>query len=139
MKRFHYLFRAKENYLVDISSENIFHQKLKIERSRTHRNGHVFSLVVFDLGELPLDTMKQNKVVQTISGRVRDIDYIGWYSQKKVGVILPYTSATGAKEFSKNIVCSINNVRKEVKYTLFTYPPEKKSEQNTIKPNLRSM
>jgi len=127
MNLLHRIFGAKEDSTAAISSEKVFHEKLKIERSRTHRNGHEFSLVVFDLGGLPVDTIKQNKVVQTISGRIRGIDYIGWYNQNKLGVILPYTSAKGAKEFSKNIIFSIDNVRKEAKYTVVTYPPEHKS------------
>lgn len=79
-------------------------------------------------------------MIKTIKSRIRDIDYIGWYSQKKVGVILPYTSAKGAKEFLKNIIQSIDNAQKESKYNLITYPPENQStEQNTTEPILMNM
>jgi len=139
LKRFHRLFGAKKNSTVDISSEKIFHQQLKIERSRTHRNGHEFSVVIFDLEELQL---KKNiePMIKTIKSRVRNIDHMGWYDKKRIGVILPYTSSKGANEFSKSIIKSVDGDRRESTFDLITYPHENKSfEQNTTEPILRSM
>jgi len=140
MKQLHRLFRSKKDSTLEISSKNIFHQKLKIERSRTHRNGHEFSVVIFDLEELQLIKKNVETMIKTIQNRIRDIDHMGWYDKNRIGVILPYTSAKGAKEFSNNIIKCIDDAKKESKYNLITYPPENKStEQNTIKPILRSM
>jgi len=129
MKRFHRLFGAKKNSTSDICSEKKFHQKLKIERSRTHRNGHEFTLTVFDLEEFELSEKNIGRVIKIIKSRIRDIDQIGWYGKKRIGVILPYTSAKGAKDFSKNIINEINDVKKESNYTLITYPREKKASR----------
>jgi len=139
-KRFHRLFGAKEDSTVDINSEKTFYQKLKIERSRTHRSGHGFSLVVFDLEELRSSQKDVGRLIKTINSRIRDIDQIGWYEKKRIGVVLPYTSAKGAKEFSKKIINLIDDFQKESKYTLITYPPEKKSfGEKSAEPILRSM
>ena len=111
--------------IVEISSENEFRRQLKIERSRAHRNGHVFSVVVFDLRALRLKKKNAGSIVDLINGQLHDYDHIGWYSRNKIGVILPYTSAKEAKEFSKNITDSFHNVRQEWKYTLISFPPKK--------------
>jgi PleD family two-component response regulator len=140
MKKLHRLFRSKKDSTLEISSEKIFHQKLKIERSRTHRNGHEFSVVIFDLEELQLSKKNIETMIETIKSRIRDIDHLGWYDKNRVGVILPYTSAKGAKEFSNNIIKCIDDAKKESKYNLITYPPEKKaSGEKKDKSALRSL
>ena len=121
-----HLFGAKEISTVDISTKKTFYQQLKIERSRTHRNGHGFSLVVFNLRGLRLKKKNVVRMIDTINSQIHDYDHIGWYGRKKVGVILPYTSSKEAKDFFENIMDSFNNVRQESKYTLVTYPPERK-------------
>jgi len=68
-------------------------------------------------------------MIDTINSQIHDYDHIGWYGRKKVGVILPYTSSKEAKDFFENIMDSFNNVRQESKYTLVTYPPERKSSE----------
>ncbi|MBW2218524.1 MAG: hypothetical protein JRF40_03375 [Deltaproteobacteria bacterium] len=78
MKRFHHLFGTKEDSTIDINSEKIFYRQLKIERSRTHRNGHVFSVVVFDLRDVRLNKKNVGRMIKTISSQIHDYDYIGW-------------------------------------------------------------
>jgi len=129
MKRLSHLFGAKKDPAGSICSERQFHQKLKEERSRTHRNGHEFSLVVFDLEELQLSQKNISRMLEIIQKRIRDIDQLGWYNKNRLGVILPYTTSGGAKEFSKNIMADVQDFKKQSKYTLITYPPEKKSEK----------
>ena len=129
MRRLLHLFGAKENSTVDISTKKTFFQQLKLERSRTHRNGIGFSLVVFNLRELRLKKKNVVRMIDTINSQIHDYDFIGWYSRKKIGVILPYTTSNEAKNFFENIMNSFNNVRHESKYTLVTYPPENKPSE----------
>lgn len=136
MKRLSRLFGAKKDTTCGLCSERRFHQKLKVERSRTHRNGHEFSLVVFDLEELQLSQKNINRMIEIVHSRIRDIDQIGWYNKNKLGVILPYTSSKGANEFSKNIMTAVNDFKKQSKYTLITYPPEKKPEKEKLEESL---
>jgi PleD family two-component response regulator len=134
MKSLHRLFKGKEKTCNNICcSENEFREKLKIERSRTHRNSHEFSLILIKLGSLQLDQKKIKQMIQTIHSRIRDIDNIGWYDKKNIGIILPYTSAMGAEGFIKNIIHSINDLKKDTEYTLYTYPPEKKTVEENLK------
>jgi GGDEF domain-containing protein len=135
------MFGIKEKVINNIiCSESEFRERLKIERSRTHRNCHEFSLVTFNLKSLKISREQTDKIIQKICSRIRDIDTIGWYDKDKIGVILPYTSAKGANEFAKKIIDSIKEKQQESKYSLITYPPEKKtSKDKETKPVLRSM
>ena len=139
MKRFYHLLGTKRDSMLDISSQNEFRRKLKLERSRAHRNGHVFSVVVFDLRALRLKKKNADSIGDLINCKMHDYDHIGWYGRNKIGVILPYTSAKEAKEFSKNITDSFHHVQQEWKYTLISFPPKRDdmtpSEQLTKKPS----
>jgi len=139
MKRLLHLFGVKENSTVDISTKKIFCQQLIIERSRTHRSGRRFSVLVFNLKALRLKKKNVVRMIDTINCQIHNYDHIGWCGRKKIGVILPYTSAKEAKEFFKNIMDSFNNVRQKSKYTIITYPPEKnylKKNQERLQSNL---
>ncbi len=60
MNPLHRLFGIKEKPLNYICcSESEFRKKLKIERSRTHRNSHEFSLIVLKLKPLKLNDKKR--------------------------------------------------------------------------------
>jgi PleD family two-component response regulator len=140
MKQFNRLFAVKEDSLADICNEKTFHRQLKIERSRAHRNGHVFSLVVFDLKEIRFKKKYADRMMNTVLTRMADYDRMGWYDKNKLGVILPYASAKEANVFSKNIIYSFTNARKETRYTIITYPPENKLPKQSITgPILRSI
>lgn len=122
------LFGVKEKSKNNICcSESEFREKLKIERSRTHRNSHEFSLILLKLDLLQLDQSKINKMIQELHSRIRDIDNMGWYDKNSIGIILPYTSANGAKGFVNNIIHSVLELKQDTEYTLYTYPPEKKT------------
>jgi hypothetical protein len=141
MKPIVHLFGAKKNSTVDISTKKTFCQQLKLERSRTHRNGIGFSVVVFNLKALRLKRENVVKMIHAINCQIHDYDHIGWYGRNKIGVILPYASSKEAKEFSKNIINPLHNVRQESKYTLLTYPPEKihlKKNQRNIEGRSRN-
>jgi PleD family two-component response regulator len=140
MKSLHRLFGVKEKNTNNICcSESEFREKLKIERSRTHRNAHEFSLILLKLEPLQLNRKKLNRMIQEIHNRIRDIDNMGWYDKHSIGIILPYTSAAGARGFVNNIIHSTNDLKQDTEYTLYTYPPEKKSiEENTAKTVLRN-
>ena len=130
MKKLYRLFKPDKIPTNDICSDKIFHQRLKVERSRTHRNGHAFTLIVFDIKNLQVNRDRRDRIIKTITNRTRDIDQVGWYDKKRIGAILPYTSAEDAKNFSKKIIDSINMLQKESKCTSITYPPKKNSRKN---------
>lgn len=125
------LFGVKEKSERNICcSTDEFREKLKIERSRTHRNSHEFSLVLLKIEPLQLNQEKTEKLIRQIHSRMRDIDNIGWYDTHNIGIILPYTSSEGAKGFMSNIFHAVNGLKDDTEYTLYTYPPEKKQFQD---------
>jgi hypothetical protein len=74
-----------------------------------------------------LDRMKphdndRSMLLQTIAGRVRKIDEVGWYDNSRVGIILPYTSMLGACKLADYIYNSIENISKMPSCEIYTYP-----------------
>ncbi|MBA4369008.1 MAG: hypothetical protein C0403_15370 [Desulfobacterium sp.] len=128
MSPLHRLFGKKEKSLNNTCySESEFRKKLKIERSRTHRNSHEFSLIVLRLKPLQLNDKTKEKMIQNIHSRIRDIDHIGWYDKNNIGIILPYTSTAGVEGFVRSILQSITDLKQDIKYLSYKYPPDKKS------------
>jgi hypothetical protein len=52
------------------------------------------------------------------------VDEMGWYDRRRVGVILPYTSLHGAREFSVRICRSLNLIMPDSFCELATYSKE---------------
>jgi len=90
-----------------ISSHADFTRLVEKERCRVDRNDHHYSLLVFnlDLEEIPAHQLQ--KFIQKIRQRLRNIDEIGWYAEKKLGIILPYTTRTGAEKLAGEICAMI--------------------------------
>lgn len=142
MKLLHRLFGKEDESLNSICcSKAEFRSKLKIERSRTHRNSHEFSLVTFNLKTLELNKKQVRQMIKTIHSRIRDIDTLGWYDKENIGIILPYTTSQGAKEFSNSIIDFMNEYKQESQYSLITYPPEnnKNDDKDSKQSLLRSV
>ena len=105
--------KATPEYRVDglnginrIYNRSEFHNLLELERDRVHRNNHQFSVLLFSV-----NPQKEHDVIELashISKRVRRIDQVGWYDDSHIGVLLPNTTASGAKNIVKDI-CSRHN------------------------------
>lgn len=115
-----------------IRSREEFHSDLLRERAGSDRNGHGFSLLVFD-GETVKD------FVHTLNRRTRQIDQVGWLDWR-VGVLLPYTTMDGAKTLTQDI-------RRELgpsmpKCTIYTYPgdwlPDDDDDSGSANPGIGS-
>src|SRR5262249_20946187 len=82
--------------------ESEFHKTLLRERACSDRNGHGFSVMLFD-GNVVTDPVAHKKLIQLLTRRIRQTDQIGEYTQGKIGVILPYTTLIGAKALAQEI------------------------------------
>ncbi len=89
--------------LDDICSSEHFRVIIERERSRADRDGHGFSLVVFDI-ESTANSIPAGYIAQVvISRRLRPTDEIGWFDKRNIGVLLYNTSVEGAWSFSNYV------------------------------------
>jgi len=89
-------------------SRNFFLLRLREERERTKRTGSPFSLLLADIvgmsrafnGNTSRSSLvKQEELVGHLTTHARRIDIKGWFDEGRVGVIMPETQGSGAKEF----------------------------------------
>ena len=106
--------------LNEIYSRSEFHHLLELERDRVHRNNHQFSVLLFSV-----NPKKEHDVIELtnhISRRVRRIDQVGWYDNSHIGVLLPSTTASGAKHIVKDICSQHNGTTPPFLYETLSYP-----------------
>lgn len=115
--------KKNEGYIKRIHSQKEFVRVIERERERANRNKHHFSLIILELGLKDLKKDKTNIFISKIGKRIRIIDEIGWYGQNRVGVILPYTSSNGAREFIESLGDLMDSLIPAPIFTICTYPP----------------
>ncbi len=84
--------------------EKKFHLAIQRECARADRNGHGFSLVIFDVGESGQGGEVAQQLIEVLTQRLRVTDEAGWFSDRYVGVILYGTpQKEGAWRFANDI------------------------------------
>ena len=111
----------KTKITVKIYSEEEFRRIIDRERARADRTDHQFSLILLDLGFTNDHHNTNRLVLQKIYYRMRRIDEIGWYEPRRIGVILPYTSAQGAQKFAESLCNSFSPPMGECFLNVYTY------------------
>jgi hypothetical protein len=112
--------QAEANSVVEICSQEEFHDILVREKARADRNGHGFSLVAF---ETP-DHEDFSSFVAKIKQRIRMTDEIGWFEHNTLGVFLYNTSAQGAWQFVNNNSEKRDDQFPAGKCSVYSYPNE---------------
>jgi hypothetical protein len=108
--------------LCGIAPKTKFYRIIERERERVNRNGHVVSMVLFDLALFNGNPKEKKNLINKIIQNIRSVDEIGWYDKHRVGIILPYTSLQGAQEFYTRICQSLNLHMPDSFCCGFTYP-----------------
>jgi hypothetical protein len=111
-----------------IHSRKEFYRIIERERERAGRNNHQVSMIVFNLELFPDNSQESRQLVKNIIKEKRSIDEIGWYDKTRVGVILPYTSSHGARNFSVRLSRTLNFIMPDSFCYLFTYPLEDRND-----------
>ena len=110
----------------EICSVQAFHAVLVRERARANRNGHMFSVLMFDLSAI--STTPLAELMQTLKQRVRSIDEVGWLDARRIGqtgrigVVLPYTGAEAAWTLADTICHQIGVPAGQPTCSVYTYP-----------------
>jgi hypothetical protein len=118
----------KSKYLNNIKSKKYFYKTIEHERERANRNNHQVSLIIFNLKSFPKDGIETRRLIENIILKKRNIDEIGWFNKHSVGLILPYTSSHGAREFIVRLSSTLQFTISDSFCYLSTYPFEENSD-----------
>src|SRR5437867_1179661 len=88
--------------LTGVLSREDFHRALAQERARADRTEHQFSVVLLHGGGLQRSGAAGD-LIDKIANRIRVIDQIGWFDERRIGLILPNTSSNGARKLVDRI------------------------------------
>jgi len=103
-----------------LNSRQDFSIILERERARADRNGHGFSLVTFDLdGRNP---HYAGHLKQVLADRLRLTDELGWYDDRRIGVLLFNTPRQGAWNYANRIKDTLAPTAPAPEFSVFTYP-----------------
>jgi exopolysaccharide production protein ExoY len=81
------------------------------ERAACDRHAHELSVLVLDTAG--------PEVIDTLIHRIREIDEVGWFTDRAICVILPYTSSAGAQKFVDDIA---QRISRPPDFRIYTYP-----------------
>jgi GGDEF domain-containing protein len=95
---------------------------LEQEQSRSDRNGHEFSVLVFDSPDSKDHKSFFNDLASVLLRRIRCCDYVGWIDYKILCVVMPETSYENAKYLAENFFNHFFQKRLTVSYNVYTYP-----------------
>ena len=110
-----------------ICSKEEFVKIIENERARADRNNHYFSLILFDIASIGIEKVAIERLIESISRRIRKIDNVGWYDNQHIGVILPYTSDHGARKFAALICYALEVSDATSICNIYTYPSDQTS------------
>ena len=100
-------------------SREDFHRALAQERARADRTEHQFSVVLLH-GDGLQRARAAEDLINKIPNRIRVIDQIGWFDDRRIGLILPHTSSSGARKLVDRIrPLSTTSLSF---FTIYTYP-----------------
>ena len=105
-----------------IQSQESFRKLIISERKRTDRNQHKLSLLLFTFGKQNMNSVVSQNFAHVLAERIRSTDQAGWFDNKHIGVILPYTNADGAHKLADDICNAVTSEASIPEYTVHTYP-----------------
>jgi lipopolysaccharide/colanic/teichoic acid biosynthesis glycosyltransferase len=121
---------SRANSFSIIQSKESFHASVIRERQRVDRNQHLFSLLLFTVGKQNSNGVIAQQLAHLIAERIRSTDEAGWFDNKHIGVILPYTCADGAYKLAEEICKEFDSEAMVPEYTVHIYPSNRPSDSN---------
>ena len=105
---------------VMVLSRDRFRFLLRRERVLSDREGSELSLVLFHSTNGGFPPKNYEEILQTFRPRIRSADEVGWFDDKCIGVLLPFTSRTGAERFARDIDKHMKTHGKSYAYSVYT-------------------
>jgi lipopolysaccharide/colanic/teichoic acid biosynthesis glycosyltransferase len=113
-----------------IQSKDSFRASVIRERQRVDRNQHLFSLLLFTVGKQNSNGVIAQQLAHLLAERIRSTDEAGWFDNKHIGVILPYTCTDGAYKLADEICKAFDPEVTVPEYAVHTYPSNRSSDRN---------
>jgi lipopolysaccharide/colanic/teichoic acid biosynthesis glycosyltransferase len=103
-----------------------FSLALERERARADRSEQFFSVLVLQ-GNVLNSTEATDHLIRRIGTGIRMIDEIGWFDERRIGLLLPFTTSSGARTV-------MDRIRRMVKpssliFKIYSYPGQWLSEE----------
>jgi lipopolysaccharide/colanic/teichoic acid biosynthesis glycosyltransferase len=96
-----------------------FRAALEREQARAERNGHQIALAIVPAGSRDDGAAH---LAQALKSRLRVTDEAGWFDQSRIGVLMPYTSCTGAWHMIEDLYRLVDGVLPLQDCRVYTYP-----------------
>jgi len=110
--------QQKQVATVTLSREG-FRRAIALERARADRNEREFSVLLLH-GDALTSAVGADHWINRLAKRIRIIDRIGWFDERRIGVLLPYTSSDGALTLANDI--SHMTIPSPPIFSVYTYP-----------------
>ena len=115
------LFRVLHAPRENVFSPEEFKALVQYERTRSDRNGSVFSIAIFNL--FSDDQEDLEKWLVKVTDYTRSIDCVGWNEQGGIVVLLPDTLKEGAVIFGEKVMIGMREIDKPgISYDIYAYP-----------------
>jgi lipopolysaccharide/colanic/teichoic acid biosynthesis glycosyltransferase len=121
--------RSSAAGLDSLLSAKQFDRLLERERARSDRSGEEFSLIVFALGPKKSHDDVLPHLAGILQQRLRATDDAGLLDQRRIGVVLPATPASGAWTVVDDVCVCIPAGIELPECTVYTYPTNWLAEQ----------
>jgi len=79
-------------------------------------------MVLFDLQSFNHNGNLSPQLLDNIKSTVREIDKIGWYDSRRIGILLPYTTGEGAYKMVEKLGDALKINKPISGFTIYTYP-----------------
>lgn len=113
----------RESAFPTLPTPDAFRAMVQKERARADRSDGTFCLVSFDVGSPHSSDTLVSLLLVALRERKRLTDEVGWSDDRHLAVILPGTTATGARCFAEEIFRAIAKTCTPPPYEIAQYPP----------------
>lgn len=128
---------SRTDSIPGLTAKEQFRGSLERERGRADRSGYVFSLISFTVQDT--DSLDRTRaLVRILRNRLRTTDEIGWLDARRIGAILPDTSADWAWKVAEDVLRQFPKEYTRPICEVFCYPSDRIAPSGPDQPGRRS-
>jgi lipopolysaccharide/colanic/teichoic acid biosynthesis glycosyltransferase len=115
---------CKGQAIEPIPSVEEFQKNLQRERSRADRSGLIFSVLTISVEYLTDCQISVSNLIHFVLHRVRFTDYVGWFDEQNLGVLLPDTPESGGWKLAEDICLQVSATIPHLMCKVYSYPAQ---------------
>ena len=113
-----------------VHSVEEFHGILRNEQNRANRSQQEFSVLLLSINGEGSRCAQLENLADTVVGRIRSTDTVGWLDGQNLCVIMPYTPVVGAQQLAADVCRACSSVGVTPDWSVYTYPSKWFSNDN---------